>query len=534
MGLLSEIILGFLEPTWVNFLILIAILIIHKEVQFHKKKVNVPIVGVPFPGYIGAWIGALYFVANGHTVIKKAYQSAKYEVFQVAMIERMLVVVTTKDLINEVCTADPGRLSFLQTIDSDFQVSYTMSREVHSHIWHVPMIQDKLTKKAMKSLALMQDELINACAYALGHVKGETVQVNGMETFLDILTRISNRYFVGKPLCRNLEYINTAKEYAKDVAICGVLIRIWPDWLKSSASWLCSKIPKNQMIAMKHLEPTINQRRDRMELIGKKWTDKPDDYLQWLIEGAIKNFGTADNTRDLMLRLMFLNFAGNHTSAETFCMAFFQLINRPEYIQPLREEATEMIEKHGYNSEAFSMMSKLDSFLRECTRFVSLGPIIVTRTAMDSYSLGNGTVLPVGTQVCMPHHAVHNDPNIPLYANPEFDGFRFHRVRDDLLAKNPNDPQAHKAELWTSTSTHQLFFGNGRHPCPGRFFASLQAKVVLHYILTNYEITADPKSGYEPHRYQTMYIPNLHAKVNFKRTTDPEPGVKEEVAFDLS
>ncbi|KAK6350289.1 hypothetical protein TWF696_006520 [Orbilia brochopaga] len=534
MGLVSDLVVGLIQPTWINGLLLLFTLIVHKEVEFRAKRVKVPIVGVPFTGYVGAWIGAIWFVAYGHHVVRKAYESKKYEVFQVAMLERMLVVVTTQGLIHEVSNAEPTQLSFHSTIDSDFQVSYTMARPVLTHVWHVPYIHDKLTKKLMKSIDLMQDEMVNACGLFLGHTKGETIQVNAMDTFLDILTRLSNRYFVGKPLCRNREYIHTSKEYAKDVAICGVLIRVWPDWLKPVASWMCSRIPKNQRIAMKHLGPIIEQRRDKMDLLGQKWEDRPDDYLQWLMEGAVENFGDCKDTRDIMLRLMFLNFAGNHTSSHTFCMVLYQLVNRREYIQPLRDEAVEMIEKYGYNTQAFNMMSKIDSFIRECTRYVSLGPIILTRTVKVPYKLGDGTFLPVDTQVCMPHHCVHNNPNIPLYANPDFDGFRFHKHREELLETESNRTQASRTELWTATSDQQLFFGNGRHPCPGRFFASLQAKMLLHYLLTNYEMTPDVNSSYDPHCWQTMYIPNVKAKINFKRLTDPEPGLKEEIAFDLS
>ncbi|KAF3904126.1 hypothetical protein AA313_de0202657 [Arthrobotrys entomopaga] len=556
MGLVSNIVAGLLQPCWFNFFLLVLVFLAYKEIQFYITKVKVPVVGVPFPGYIGSWFGGIWFVRYGHDVIRAAYESGKYTTFQVPMLERMLVVVTTKGLIDELSNADPSELSFLKNIETvgtfcntviantgisnkrgceqDFQVPYTMSREVHTHTWHIAYIHDKLTKKLNKSLDVMQSEMFNAVGLFLGNTKGHTVKANVMETFLDILTRLSNRYFVGKPLCRNLEYIHTAKEYAKDVAICGIIIRIWPDWLKPFVARLCSRIPKNQIAAMTYLGPMIEQRRDKMELLGKKWQDRPDDYLQWIMDGAVENFGTCADTRDIMLRLMFLNFAGNHTSAETFCMVLYQLVNRPEYIKTLRDEAVEMIGKYGYTAQAFNMMSKIDSFTRECTRFVSLGPIIITRTAKVLYTLGDGTLLPVGTQVCMPHHSVHNNPDIPLYADPSFDGLRFHNIREAILKENPDNKQAYRTELWTATSTRQLFFGNGRHPCPGRFFASTQSKMLLHYLLTNYEMTVDSDSEYEPHTWQTMYIPNVFANINFTRLTDPEPGVKEEIAFDLA
>lgn len=43
--------------------------------------------------------------------------SRKYTTFQIAMLERMLVIVTTKDLIDEICNADPALLSILGAIE---------------------------------------------------------------------------------------------------------------------------------------------------------------------------------------------------------------------------------------------------------------------------------------------------------------------------------------------------------------------------------------------------------------------------------
>jgi len=68
-----------------------------------------------------------------------------------------------------------------------------------------------------------------------------------------------------------------------------------------------------------------------------------------------------------------MNFAAVHTSGEMFCIALYEMIRRPEYMDPLREEAEAMIEKYGYTPLAFSKMSKMDSFTRECSRYVSLG-----------------------------------------------------------------------------------------------------------------------------------------------------------------
>src|SRR5436305_13199619 len=89
----------------------------HEDTDKTRIQVKVPIVGCPFPAYLGSWFGAIYFVFFGHNVVHDAYMSRKYTAFQVAMLEHMLVVVTTKQLVDEVCNADPKVLSFLGAID---------------------------------------------------------------------------------------------------------------------------------------------------------------------------------------------------------------------------------------------------------------------------------------------------------------------------------------------------------------------------------------------------------------------------------
>ena len=49
-----------------------------------------------------------------------------------------------------------------------------------------------------------------------------------------------------------------------------------------------------------------------------------------------------------------------------------------------------------------------------------------------------------------------------------------------------NDGQEHVAQL-VSTSPDHLGFGHGKHACPGRFFASNEAKIILIHLLLKYD-----------------------------------------------
>ena len=99
--------------------------------------------------------------------------------------------------------------------------------------------------------------------------------------------------------------------------------------------------------------------------------------------------------------------------------------------------------------------------------------------------LSDGTILPVGTHVVMPTEAMLRDPSMlpPGGAEPgTFDPFRFSRVRED-----PSQPaNAQRFQLATTEAT-SLPFGHGKFACPGRFFASSEAKLILSHLLLMYD-----------------------------------------------
>lgn len=137
----------------------------------------------------------------------------------------------------------------------------------------------------------------------------------------------------------------------------------------------------------------------------------------------------------------------------------------------------------------------------------------VMRKARVSHTLSDGTYLPKGTWVTAPASAIHHSEL--SYEDPmKFDGFRFSRMR-----QQPGFETKFQA---VSTADNYLPFGHGRHACPGRFFAANELKVLLAYIICNYEFkTSDgkrPANGY----FGMGCIPAISTELLFRERPDRE------------
>jgi cytochrome P450 len=70
------------------------------------------------------------------------------------------------------------------------------------------------------------------------------------------------------------------------------------------------------------------------------------------------------------------------------------------------------------------------------------------------------------------------------YQEPhKYDPFRFSRMRK--AARNSAEANALS---FVSTGSNYLPFGHGKHACPGRFLPDFELKMIIAYVLRNYDI----------------------------------------------
>lgn len=102
------------------------------------------------------------------------------------------------------------------------------------------------------------------------------------------------------------------------------------------------------------------------------------------------------------------------------------------------------------------------------------------------------------------------DPDI--YTDPEkFDGFRFAKLRSS------NDASTARLQ-YAASNLDSMAFGYGRHACPGRFFASNEIKMIMVYLLTNYDFKFPEGVTERPESFtaETQFLPNHTAKISLK------------------
>ncbi|TVY54707.1 Cytochrome P450 monooygenase 1 [Lachnellula cervina] len=252
--------------------------------------------------------------------------------------------------------------------------------------------------------------------------------------------------------------------------------------------------------------------KEREALKAKGETPEYADILEWLPQIA------KGRTYDPALVQLALSFVAIHTTADVVGQLLFDLIEHPEYIQPLRDEIITVLKEGGWKKNSLYNMKLLDSVLKESLRIRPINQTSIQRIAEVPITLSDGTKLSRNTLSIVPL-VRHWDAE--YYSDPDtFDGYRFYRLRQERGKENLSQ--------FVSTSPDYLSFGHGLHACPGRFFASNEIKIIMCHVLLKYEwrllegakppqvlkhgfsLVADPFSSLEIRRRQEeIVIDNL-------------------------
>lgn len=448
--------------------------------------------GLPIIGLENEWFAmrraAFRNNMNFKAVMQETYTkySTKGQPVIVPLLTGTVVVLPPSDT-QWVVDAPETQLSMHDQISENFQLDYTVvDQDLMHRPLHYPLIVTTLTSQTGNLVPDVIDETDVQFKQEWGTDTSEWKEVPVYGSMHKIISKVTNRVFVGLPTCRDPGLTENARKYAQCVPVSAYLLRCTPKWLKPFvAPFITLRGRWHTYQFCKIIKPTIEQRLKEFDARqGDPESNKTarNDWLEWSIKQA-KEIGDPSlwTPRKLGERILVLNFAAIHTTSMTITGAILDIVccNKPEYIDELRQEISSVLAEHGgqWNKRALAKMHKLDSTLRESTRLNSIVSLGIGRKVMAKEGLDtpSGVHVDYWRTVMVPHYSVLHDKNVYGEDADQFKPFRFSEQRADESVNYVQ--RARKA--FPTTSTEFLAFGHGKHACPGRFFATNEIKLLF-------------------------------------------------------
>ncbi|KAJ6585924.1 cytochrome P450 [Mycena capillaripes] len=369
------------------------------------------------------------------------------------------------------------------------QFKYTVG---HPEILANDMIDLLIKRELTRTTGTMNVEIteeIEDSLESLFGADGQWRKVGVFDTLTRTVGRVSSRVFVGEELCRNMEYVMSASDFARAVSVSGYILHLFP----KAISWFATMPNRRHSgIAMKHLQPLVARRITDMRAKAADPTypwEEPEDFITWMVRESFKRDTDHETSvHHLSYRIVLLNFGGITTTSIMVVNAVLDIWSTPntaDVIAALREEAECVLKEHGeWSKAALVKLHRLDSAIRESARVSAIGGnALARRVKIDGFMLPNGLAVPKNYTIGVSMDGIHFDEE--HYDRPTvYDPFRFSRPREEALASE----KRHVNEDLVTTSVHWLPFSHGLHACPGRFFAANNVKIILAQLLLDYEI----------------------------------------------
>ncbi|KAH0838159.1 cytochrome P450 [Lanmaoa asiatica] len=444
---------------------------------------DIPSVGPSSPFL--SYYGAAKFVLHARSMVQQGYDLYKDKFFRVPMMDRWVVVLTGPELVEELRKIPDDKLSFDHAMRDILQVKYTFGLEAQTHPYHVTVIQGQLKRKLGSLFPDIYHEICQTFNEILPPSGFGWVNVQAYSAVMKATCRTSNRVFVGLPICKSrfmppqrgysapsvgqsTEFADVQSKFALQIILRASLVNFFPQLMHPIIGRLLTNTPSSLKRCMALLQPVVEERLKQYNNNPENDSPSlPDDMITWLLQVSKPE---DRNLRSICLRILVLNFASLHTSAQTLTHALLNLASHPQYMEPLRDEAREVTKQYGWTKSSMAMLVKMESFLRESQRvsgtslcgsiyYTILAEVLIftlvpiVRKAMEDITFSDGTTIPSGTHLAVASVPMHLDDR--YYENAsEFDAFRF------LTDQDLGEESLQKNRL-ASTNRLYLVFGHG-------------------------------------------------------------------------
>ncbi|THV54437.1 hypothetical protein BGAL_0026g00080 [Botrytis galanthina] len=445
------------------------------------------------PTLIGTSITSFQSIFKLGQLIDQGYARAGGKPFAVPRRDRYFVMVSSKKQIEELNDAPMNQLSargvmydvivpqhvIAKGLDLDVKTGGYLARNVFKHRLRssLPSIQDDLWET-------VQDAFKEEMQGPLGAERWTRIPLRKFS--LRLSGRVNDLVIFGKELANNDEFYKSNLNFCADSAITMAILHRVPKILYSPISFVTMNLSSGRRKMRQFLTAEV-QKRLEFETKGES---NRKDCLQWIIETS----GGA-SVEAIVVQLLAFVLGSSHQLPMLISFVLYSLCLHPEYIQPLREEINRVGDK-AFETVQNNEMPYLDSFLKEVARSNPMTDIAMPRKVMSPFTFDDGTHVPCGNYVCVPHNPIMTNPAV--YPEPDtFDGFRF-------VSKD----QSASTSRFSHTSHEFPFWGSVKHGCPARFFVSLALKMIVVHFLNSYEFKLADPSANHTFSYDIIRMPN--------------------------
>ncbi|KAG2177626.1 hypothetical protein INT44_008140 [Umbelopsis vinacea] len=336
-------------------------------------------------------------------------------------------------------------------------------------------------KRANEQVLFMLDKLV-------GPANVEPKVIYHLFPFVqDIVARSSTSVFAGEELCKNDTIVSCFGNVTFDIGS------------NLKKSWLMDTFPSFDLFYQRNIFPrtaTVQKHRknakeiltpvieERVRHLNDPNYKRSHDMLQIIIEQHDPSQNWGPSYTDFIINWMFiLVFVSIHTTTENTTHALYYLMKHPQYMDDLLAEQRAVLEEEGtkdqevkFTYDVLRKLTKLDSFIREVFRMRSTDLQLQHKNMSNhDITLSNGYVIPPGQNVYVNMWDIGRNVELQGENVEEFQPWRY----------------VESAKQAVRIGNDNLFFGLGKHACPGRFMAVNSMKITISNILNKYELTAD-------------------------------------------
>ncbi|KAF8959161.1 cytochrome P450 [Flammula alnicola] len=473
-----------------------------------KGLCNIPTMGPS--GFLFAIYNSICFLVRGRAMIDEANaQFASFGMFKMQFFSGWNVFVLSKEYIADLRGSRDKDLSLYHAQNDILALDYTIGAvPADEDDLHNKILQRMLASNFSENGVDLYDESVRTLAEIFPVEHDGWHSVTCYKNILHLVTRVTNRFYVGEPLCRDPKYISLVMDFVQGVPKAGMLINLFSYFLRPFVGPYISPLPRYERLATEVIGDILRYRISMFEKHGKNWELKPRDMITWLLEEAEPY--QRDPTH-IAMRLLRVNFAGLMSTSFFLPQVLYKLAASPEYVGPLREQIDSVVDKYGWTKEGISKMYRIDSFIREVSRLKGFSALVLHRKVMnpEGFKFHDGITIPQGTHIAAASCVVN--VNEDTFENSDrFDGLRFARLQEEA------DDVNMKHQL-TSPAMNNLFYGVGKHACPGRFLMTFIIKIQVALILHNYDIKVKDDVLPKDRWLGAICMPDMNAELLYRK-----------------